>query len=377
MNQSSSPPAAVRFRALVLALSVSATQTAVSACAEQVPDDVQSWPVSRPTPVEAVPAEHWFVTPEGWILAANRCAAVTAAGELRAAFEAHRDHFGPADSFGAIVAMEYATHAAAIRGAGADWVLPWRFGARVAPVGDDPRVAAIRAQVEAQLGAGRSPADPARVEALVQQTLQQLGGGSSTSEPQAGALEPKAIRHEVAHVLYLDQVWPSSKAAGEQYGGDAPDWLDETVAVAAESASMTADRRSSFRRAVVDGEVIPLEEFLSMTHPVFGGAAFADLIEQARSQARSGGPTVLSAKVDSADSARSLVFYAQARGFFDYLTSRIGDPGWLGDLSAALRDGRSFEDWLAARPGGEPLPTSLEALEADFLRWSAALAEES
>jgi hypothetical protein len=32
---------------------------------------------------------------------------------------------------------------------------------------------------------------------------------------------------------------------------------------------------------------------------------------------------------------------------------------------------------LAARPGGEPLPTSLEALEADFLRWSAALAEES
>ena len=63
------------------------------------------------------------------------------------------------------------------------------------------------------------------------------------------------------------------------------------------------------------------------------------------------------------------VFYPQTVVFSDYLQSRTGNPGVLGEVAAAIADGRSFEQWLAESVSGRRLGGSLPALEAGWRAW--------
>lgn len=93
---------------------------------------------------------------------------------------------------------------------------------------------------------------------MTRRALAQLAGGANSQLAESTSLEPRAIRHEVAHLLFLNGVWPSTRGRSTRYGGDAPDWLDEAAAVAAESEGLTDARRAAFRKAARASQLIPL-----------------------------------------------------------------------------------------------------------------------
>ncbi|AKS42994.1 hypothetical protein [Wenzhouxiangella marina] len=345
----------------------------VLACeAERLPEAVRSGPI-----VEQVPEATWYRSGRDWIAAPDACQAAMVVEELAAARAAFEDYFGPVASAGAVIDVRWAGEVAGLRSVGLDWVLPWRFEAGASAGVDEALVASIRAQIESQLQSAGAPSDSARVDALVARALEQLGdragaSGADASDEASSALEPKAIRHELAHLLFLREVWPSTRGRGEQYGGDAPDWLDETAAVLAESPSMTESRRASFRAMAERGELIALERYLSMVHPVFAGQDFQALMQAARDKAAQGEAAVLSASLDPEQGVEARRFYAQTRGWVDYLLARSEQPRVFADLTRALRDGQGFEAWLQASAARYALPVTLPALERDFLGWAAS-----
>jgi hypothetical protein len=323
-----------------------------------------AWQADESVPVAAIDPRHWYRASLGWIVAPGECAAREVAVEMEAALTAFERHFGQPAPRGAVVDVAHSRHALALKEAGAAWVLPWRF--EQAAESDAPRAQAIREQVRSQLAAaGRAP-EPEQVEVLVQQALVQLGEPDAPSSPPA--LAPKAIRHEIAHLLFMQAVWPSSGKRPEQYGGDAPDWLDEAAAVVAESEEMTRNRRALFRELAASGGTIPLAEYLEMTHPVYADRQFRAMIDEARAARADGEPVVISASLADDRVERARAFYAQTRGFVDYLFERTGDRRVLGDIAVELRDEASgFADWLQRHGAVRGLPDGIEALEQDFL----------
>jgi hypothetical protein len=328
------------------------------------PSLFETWGAAEPVPVAAIDAANWYRASLGWIVAPGQCAAREAALEMAAAARAFERHFGVEAPPGAVIDIAHARQTPALKEAGAAWVLPWRFGGGSGA--EDPRAEAVRAQVRAQLATSGKTPDPERAEALVQRALAQLDEGATAREP---ALEPKAIRHEIAHLLFMQAVWPSTARRGEQYGGDAPDWLDEAAAVVAESPGMTEARRQAFRELARSGRTIPLEEYLRMEHPVFAGRDFQALVDQARAQAEAGGAAVVSASLPVERLERARAFYAQTRAFTDYLVARKGNQRVLADIAAAMRSGLSFEEWLSGTAPEDGLPVDIEVLERDFLAW--------
>ncbi|MDZ7790847.1 MAG: hypothetical protein U5L08_10225 [Xanthomonadales bacterium] len=328
-------------------------------CAEG--DLFQRWGVDQAVPVPALDAGRWYRAALGWVVAPDDCAARQVAEEMEAASRAFERHFGVVAPAGAVIDVAHARHGAALKEAGAAWVLPWRFSETAAPT--DARGEAIRNQIRAQLASdGREP-DPERVEVLVQQTLARLG---EPQAPKAPSLEPKAIRHEIAHLLFMHSIWPSTEE-NRQYGGDAPDWLDEAAAVVAEGQRMTAVRREAFRALARNGRAIPMTRYLRMTHPVFGGAAFQERIAQAERQAESSGAAVASFSVPESDLGEASAFYAQTRGLIDYLIDRSGDERILATITNALKGGQSLEQWLAEHGSEHGLPASIKGVEHGLL----------
>ncbi|MEE4303880.1 MAG: hypothetical protein V2J19_06955 [Wenzhouxiangella sp.] len=354
--------------AVIVFLMTVVRPAASGGCAD--PDLFRGWGETA-TPVAVLGAGSWYRASLGWILAPGDCAARQVAEEMDAASAAFERHFGVLAPRGVVIDVAHARHAPALKKAGAAWVLPWRF--EEADEAAVARAETIRAQVRAQLASGGREPDPAQVEALVERALAQLGEAGAV---EASSLEPKAIRHEIAHLLFMHAVWPSSAGRGEQYGGDAPDWLDEAAAVVAESADMTEARRQAFRELARSGRTIPLEEYLRMEHPVFAGRDFQALVDRARAQAEAGGAAVVSASLSPDRLERARAFYAQTRAFTDYLVARQEDQRVLADIAGAMRSGLSFEDWLSTDGPGRRLPVDLEALERDFLVWHG-LATES
>jgi hypothetical protein len=326
------------------------------------PDLFTAWRGAESVPVMAIDPGYWYRASLGWIVAPGECAAREAAVEMEAASIAFERHFGRPAPRGAVVDVVHARHAGALKEAGAAWVLPWRFHQAI----DAPRAQAIREQVRSQLAAaGRAP-EPEQVEVLVQQALAQLGEPGAPSSPPA--LAPKAIRHEIAHLLFMQAVWPSSGERPEQYGGDAPDWLDEAAAIIAESEEMTRNRRALFRELAASGGTIPLAEYLEMTHPVYADRQFRAMIDEARAARAEGEPVIIAASLADDRVERARAFYAQTRGFVDYLLERTGDRRVLGDIAVELRDEASgFADWLNRHGAVRGLPAGIEALERDFL----------
>lgn len=164
------------------------------------------------------------------------------------------------------------------------------------------------------------------------------------------------LRHEIGHDLFVRYLAPSTQA--DQYGGDAPDWLDEMAAVAFEGAEQEAARRRSvvlYQRA---GRLLPLRDFLTMTHPEMTGelpdAASGEMFRVRRSMSEDTGP-----------------FYAMARAFYDFLVARTGDQSIVAALARAARESEPLDRWILDRTGHGDAG-SVETLNEDFLAWIGA-----
>ncbi len=340
------------------------------------PDGFEPWPSDEELPVASIPADQWYRSAGGWVVAPDWCQAAEAAQERDAAFLSFRMNFEREPASGAIVDIRHAGSLAAMRAAGAKWVLPWRFATteRDSSAEIESRTSAIRAQIETQLSGGGRTVDPRRVDLLMQQTLKQLNPAAERSAPSdSGPLESTALRHEIAHLLFIEGVWGRTLPPGSQYGGDAPDWLDEAAAIAAESEDMTAARRRLFRQAARDGRLIPLNRFVSMAHPAFEDPDLRALLEQTRERAAREGAAVSSFSSKRESSGEAGLFYAQTRGWLDFLSARSGNAGILGVVSDALQSGQPFEEWLENGGHNFGLPLTLAALEAEFLAWAESI----
>ena len=164
------------------------------------------------------------------------------------------------------------------------------------------------------------------------------------------------LRHEIGHDLFVRYLVPSTRA--DQYGGDATDWLDEMAAVAFEGEELRLVRRRAAVRYVKEKALIPLQRFLTMTHPEMA----------AKSIPVSPDGTM---RVFEAVSDETPKFYAMASAFYDFLVTRTGNPAIVAELATAVRRGQPIERWLLTRIGHDKESDGIQALNADFLAWIA------
>lgn len=165
------------------------------------------------------------------------------------------------------------------------------------------------------------------------------------------------LRHEIGHDLFVRYLVP--RTGKDQYGGDAPDWLDEMAAVAFEACAQTESRRAEAKRFASNGTLIPLKRFLTMQHP-----------ELAAKRAFGSPGQVMT--VASPTSDETPQFYAMARAFYDFLTARAKSPAVIADLAAAFRSGTSLEQWIMDKVSSSKSGKGLETLNTQFVNWIAA-----
>lgn len=163
------------------------------------------------------------------------------------------------------------------------------------------------------------------------------------------------LRHELGHQVFLRRVLvPSSDGT---YGSDAPDWLDEAAAIVMETPEMKDQRRAMARMLAAQGKLLPLGDFLAMSHP----------------EAKSGVDRLASASPNGTfvpkNPFQTLIFYSQCQVFTDFLISKSGEPAILRKLADAI--GRN-EDYVAllmeeiAIGAGQH---SLDEVNSMFLLW--------
>lgn len=160
------------------------------------------------------------------------------------------------------------------------------------------------------------------------------------------------LRHEIAHDLFARHLVPTT--SDDQYGTDAPDWLDEMAAVAFEGI----DQRSSRKRDAKSKGLLKLTTLLRMTHPELG----APVVREA-------GQTFASGPVSS---DQTIPFYATVSCLYEFVSEKTGNEGIVAELAAAFMRGENLELWLSDRLGYDRGRKSLEQMNADFIRWFAS-----
>lgn len=142
------------------------------------------------------------------------------------------------------------------------------------------------------------------------------------------------LPHEIGHAAFLHFLIP--RTVDDEYGGDAPDWLDEMVAIAFEDSVGVANRRADGRRHAERHALIPLRRLLAMTHPEWVAAG------PSTGQSPGGNLGV-------PGSPDTPAYYATVRLLFDYLVARTGNPQVLRDLADAARNKVPIDRWMLAR----------------------------
>jgi hypothetical protein len=158
------------------------------------------------------------------------------------------------------------------------------------------------------------------------------------------------LRHEIAHDLF-ERLVPTTSS--DQYGTDAPDWLDEMASVAFEGV----DQRLSRKRDAKSNGLLTLTTLLRMTHPERG----APVVREAGQAFASG----------SVSSDQTISFYATVSCFYEFLSEKTGNEGIVAELADASTRGKNLELWLLNRLGYDERQ-SLDQMNAHFLRWFAA-----
>lgn len=160
------------------------------------------------------------------------------------------------------------------------------------------------------------------------------------------------LRHEIGHGLFARYLVPTTR--DDQYGTDAPDWLDEMAAIAFEGEDQQRSRR---RMAMIDADetgLVPLPRLLRMVHPEYRRMALV--------------PQGQAFSVGSPASQDTLPFYSTIFAFYEFLVERTGSASIVAELASAFRDGEPLDHWILERTGSSEANT-LEELDADFLAW--------
>lgn len=307
------------IHALASVCAVSTVQSAENAPLYLVPDD------RRPL-TQSIGGALWHDTEWGWIVADSTSAARQAAIDLRASVAAFHAHFGIAPGRGAIIQSRYAGLFEPLKAAGLEWQVPWRI------------------------------ASPSTGQAAV---------GHSADHR-------SALRHEVAHALFIALVISSTRKG--QYGGDAPDWLDEAAAMTAETPEGTAARREAFMLMVEQGRVRALSQFVAEEHPLFEAPAIKSALAEARKRDPQS-PVVLSFNARDIGIDRQAVgdFYAQSRAVLDFLQETTGDQRILAAIARDFLKTRDPLSWVTLVEKELAQDDAIAAIDAAFQQWSEGL----
>lgn len=165
------------------------------------------------------------------------------------------------------------------------------------------------------------------------------------------------LAHEIGHDLFRRYVVPSTRP--RQYGTDAPDWLDESVAIAFEDADLKAERRCEAFRHLKSGTLISIDRYLTMEHPDLA----ATPADAGQSRDFVSSPIV---------SALTPVFYAMSLAFSEYLVARTGSTSILGDIGRIAAKGEAPDQWIKIKIAGSHSKDSAATLNQDFVTWLSA-----
>lgn len=163
------------------------------------------------------------------------------------------------------------------------------------------------------------------------------------------------LRHEIGHDLLERYLIPRSST--NQYGTDAPDWLDEMAAIGFEGAEQQSDRRRTAVKDAAGPGLLPISQLLSMDHP-----------ESKTKVADDGNHSIVTVTPTSKDTTR---FYSTVQAFYDYLLDRTGNVAIIAELAAAFNSGKDLKMWVADKLRSGRKLESLDQINADFLRWIA------
>ncbi len=237
--------------------------------------------------------------------------------------------------------------------------------------------AGVRAQVRRQ----RPDIDDAALEAIVKRSVE---ASMSASGGVSEGLHQGVFAHELGHLYFIRSFWPEDNldvtqvTPGEvtRYAGPAPDWLDEMAAVLMENDALTNRREEGLKSAKAADDdyhaLWSLDEYFTMQHPAFEQARRLIAQRQATAEGRArGGVVMLSGdQLDRRDDGRSpATFYAQSRGFADFLIDQTGDKQIFADIARHIAAGGDMDSWLTAQGAALGLPLSTHDLERQFKAW--------
>jgi hypothetical protein len=174
--------------------------------------------------------------------------------------------------------------------------------------------------------------------------------------PEISAPEINILRHEIGHSLFIRFLIPSSQAI--QYGGDAPDWLDEMAAVSFEATKDRAIRRCELSLYARTSGLLPFKRFLSMKHPEHRGKV--DI-----SQERELTSFALRSK-------ETLVFYAMVSGFDEYLRARLIGRRVILELVRAFKREEPLGEFIMSQLNLKNEGNNFHKLDEDFRAWMAS-----
>ena len=163
------------------------------------------------------------------------------------------------------------------------------------------------------------------------------------------------LPHEMAHDFLHRFLIPNSTE--KQYGTDAPDWLDEAVAVMFEFDDDKQVRRCQASTLRDEQKLIPLERFLTMKHPDLASIVEAEpLIDD----------FVFETKMDQETPA----FYATTLAFSEFLASGTEPISLSALIGFILLEEDLSERILLLRSQGRP-QYGFDLLQTEFDTWLA------
>jgi|GEM_PF-399024 len=247
-------------------------------------------------------------------------------------------------------------------------VLPWLSLAE--------RLSGMEGEVRRQIGERLPTLTEAQRDAVVAQFLARIrpnvADGDRLAAPEAGI-----IQHEAAHQwfgrVFTTGAGQARADATPEYGSPAPDWLDETVAILAETDALTAQRRASMDVLIRQNRLPSLAALLAMRHPWTGRQG----TEAGGNSAAAGAQVTVRVAVQAGETRSSdpsiQDFYVFCRAFADFLIEQSRDPLVVRAIALHLQGGGTFESWLSGQ--GLPGASTLAELEARWQQWQRRRAE--
>ena len=170
------------------------------------------------------------------------------------------------------------------------------------------------------------------------------------------ALQPpnSILPHEMAHDLLNRYLIPNTRTG--QYGTDAPDWIDESVAIAFELPEDKAQRRCEASSFLRSARLIPLHRFLTMDHPDLTSIRKADA-------------TARDFVFASTMSEDTPAFYAMSLAFPEYVSEKTQSASVLADLIDGFRKGVPPTQWILSRLASPDRSYDIQEVERDFIAW--------